>query len=175
MPTEPIRERIMGAIALQLETIQAGTVVYGNHKPVEYWTTPSLVTREVRAVHQYDQPLAAGDPTTQLDLGPVVSVVRSSWSTFQRQVHVDPAGQESAGYEHRQRVMLWGYVKATATVLAGTLIERLWQDVTECLLVDRTLDGLALISGPDDEGSLDTDDGQLEPLGFFVQDWLVVV
>lgn len=172
----------MAAIAAQLATIQAGTVVYAppyGSKAVDYWTTPSLVTLEVRAIQQYDQPLAAGSPTTQLDLGPVLSVVRSSGSTFKRDTHVE-AVRESAGYEHQQRVMIWGYVKATAgdipdaNVIAGTLIERLWQDCVECLLVDRTFDGAALGSGPDDEGALDTDDGQLEPLGFFAQDWLVV-
>lgn len=183
MPAEPVRERTMAAIASRLGTIVAGTVVYTTpygSKSVEFWTTPSLVTRQVKAIQQYDQPLTSGSPTTQLDLGPVLSVVRSSGSTFQRQTHADPAGHESEGYEHQQRVMIWGYVKATATVLAGTLVERLWQDCVECLLVDRTLGsgataGPALGSGPDDQGSLDTDDGQLEPLGFFAQDWLVVV
>ena len=68
---------------------------------------------------------------------------------------------------------LWGYVKATSTLLAATLIERLWQDVLECLMVDPSFGGLAMKSEPD--GTLDTDDGAMEPLGFFAQDWLVVV
>lgn len=172
MPAEPIRERTMAAVAEQLETIQGGTVVYGS-KAVEYWTTPSLVTRALLWLPQYDQPLAAGDPTTQLDQGPVLGVVRASGSTFTRTIHVDPDGPVSSGFEHEQRMTVWGYVKQTETDQAATVLERLFQDTVECLLVDSTLGGLAVDCRPD--GALDTDDGAMEPLAFFAQDWLVVV
>jgi len=166
----------MAAIATRLATIVAGTVAYSTpygSKSVEYWTTPSLVTRALLWLPQYDQPLVAGAPGTQLEVGPVLGVVRASGSEFQRALHVDPAGPISAGFEHQQRLTLWGYVKATATVLAATFIERLWQDTMEALLLDPTFGGLAMDSRPD--GPLDTDDGAMEPLGFFAQDWLVVV
>lgn len=169
---EPIRERVMAAMATQLATITAGVVVYGA-KSVEYLTTPSLVTRALLWVPDYDQPLVAGNPATQLDAGPVIGVVRSSGSTFERLTHVDPAGPQSAGFEHHQRITIWGYAKFTASVAVSTWLERLWQDIVECLFVDPTFGGLALSSYPD--GPVDTDDGALEPLGYIAQDWLVVV
>jgi hypothetical protein len=176
MPMEPIREQVMVAVTAQLATIQAGTVVYSlpsGSKAVDYWTTPSLISRALLWLPQYDQPLTAGVEETQLDRGPVLGVVRSSGSDFERIMHTDPAGPVALGFEHHQRLTIWGYVKATPLLVASTLIERLWQDVTECLLVDPTFGKLALKAEPD--GSLDTDDGAMEPLGFFAQDWLVVV
>ena len=64
MPVEPKRERVMAAIAAQLGTIQAGTVTYPfSPHPVEYWTTPSLVTRSLLWIDKYDQSLGAGQRT----------------------------------------------------------------------------------------------------------------
>ena len=173
----------MAAVLEQLQTIQAGSVVYtlpAGAKAVEYWTTPSLITRSLLWLPQYDQPLVAGDPATQLDAGPVLGVVRASGSEFTRVMHTDPQGPVAAGYEHQIRFTLWGYVKATATVIAATLLERLWQDTVECLLVDPTLAARAADAEPitmklEPLGDLDTDDGAMEPLGFFAQDWLAVV
>ena len=170
MPAEPLRERTMAAIAAQLATIQEGTVVYPD-TTVDYWTTPSLITRSLLWIPQYDRPLTSNSSITQLDAGPVLGVVRSSGSTFERLLHVDPAAA-ATGLEHMQRLTIWGYVKGTASVLAGTLLERLWQDVYQCLLVDPTFGSVALDSKPD--GTLDTDDGALEPLGYFAQDWVVI-
>ena len=172
MPDEPIRERVMAAIKEQLATIEAGTVVYAT-KAVEYWSSPSLVTRSLLAITDYDAPLTAGSAITQLDAGPVLGVVRASGSTFERIVHVDRSGPVSVGFEHQLRLTLWGYVKGTPAVLADTQLGRLWQDTVECLLLDSTLDGLVMDARPD--GPMDTDDGGAEPLGAFAQDWLVVV
>ena len=170
MAQEPLRSRTMQAIAAQLETITEGVVVYPT-KALTYWSTPSLITRSLLWVTQYDQPLAAGVQTTQLDVGPVLGVVRSSGSQYERNVHTAEDAPMDDAFWHFQRISIWGYVKGTATLAAIDALERLWQDVKECLYVDRTFGGVALDSRP--EGTLDTDDGALEPLAYFVQDWLV--
>ena len=170
---EPTRELVMAAMAEQLATITAGVVVYPvTSFPVDYWTMPSLVSRELRWITQYDQPLAPPDTATQLDAGPVLGVVRSSGSTFERIQHGQSARPVVEAFEHEIRVTIWGFVKATASVLAGTWIERLWQDHLVCLLSDPRLGGLAR-HPIEPDGPLDTDDGTLELLAFFAQDWLI--
>jgi hypothetical protein len=70
------------------------------------------------------------------------------------------------------RVTVWGFVKATSGVIAGTWAERLFQDHLECLLANPRLGTLARQTITPD-GPLDTDDGFLEPLAYFAQDWLI--
>lgn len=165
MPPEPVREKVMVALADQLATITAGDT---------YWTTPSLVTRELLWITQYNQPLGVGpDPTaTQLDAGPVLGIMRSSGSTFERILHGAANRPVVEAFEHEMRVTVWGFVKATPGVIAGTWAERLFQDHLACLLATSRLGTLARQSIEPD-GALDTDDGFLEPLAFFAQDWLV--
>lgn len=161
MPAEPTREKTMAAMADRMSTIAAGDL---------YWTTPSLVTRALLAIDQYDEPVSP-----LLSQGPVLGVVRASGSMFGRRAHRAPApGGTSiaAAFDHEQRVTVWGYVRGDDDgVIAATLLERLWQDTVECLLADPTLGGVARMIEP--EGPLDTDDGALEPLGYFAQDWLI--
>lgn len=171
MADEPVRSRTMQAVAAQLGTITEGVVVYPT-KSVTYWTTPSLVTRSLLFLTQYDQPLVAGVSTTRLDQGPVIGVVRSSGSTFDRLLHVPANDSAMSAFQHQQRLAIWGYVKGTDDLIAADALERLWQDCVECLLVDPTLGGAVLDSRP--EGTLDTDDGEAEPLAMFSQGWLVV-
>jgi hypothetical protein len=148
MPTEPVRERVQAALEARLKTIAAGVVIDPQSgQSVEYFTTPSLVTRALLWITQYDQLLEATSPTTRLDIGPVLGVVRSSGSTFERVLHGDPDRPLIEAFEHEQRVTIWGYVKgstAVGGVLASTRIERLWQDHVACLLTDTKLGGLAL-------------------------------
>jgi hypothetical protein len=170
---EPKRELVMAAIAAQLATITAGSVSYPfSPFPVDYWTSPSLVSRELLWITQYDQPLTPPATTSRLDAGPVLGVTRSSGSTVERVQHGQSSRPALEAFEHEMRVTIWGFVKATSGVLAGTWIERLWQDHIACLLADPRLGGLAR-QPIEPEGVMDTDDGFLEPLAFFAQDWLI--
>lgn len=165
----PVRWQAMVAMATQLATIQMGPVIYGAES-VTYFTTPSLVTLSLRGIAQYNQPLAAGNPATQLDAGPVLGVTRSSQSTLRRLLR---SGGRAA-YESYQRVTVEGYIKAADGKLAGEWIEGLIEDHMAALLVTPTLGGLATLDiEPVDE--LDTDNGALEPHAYFAQDWRVVV
>lgn len=166
---EPWREQVMVAFAERLATIVAGTVDYDG-RLVSYLSTPSLVTRSLLWINQYDQPLAPPDMETQLDRGPVLGVVRGSGSTYSRLEHL-PDDLTIQGYGHEMRLTVWGYIKATSTEIVGTLVERLWWDHVKSILVDSRLGGLVSDAVPD--GPLDTDDGVLEPLAYFAQDWLV--
>lgn len=162
MPQEPIREKVMAAMRDRLATITAG---------VTYWTSPSLVTRELLWITQYNQPLIPPGTATQLDAGPVLGCMRASGSQFERLTH-PKVGHVAESFEHFQRVTVWGFAKKTDTVIVGTLIERLWQDHLGALLADPSLGGLATLPIVPD-GDLDTDDGALEPLAYFAQDWLI--
>ena len=171
--TLPIRVRTMVRIAERLAMIEAGTVIHSDPDAVvEYTTSPSLVTRSPLWITQYDQPLAPPAMATQLDAGPVLGVVRSSGSSIEQVLNPSPSRPILDSYEHQQRVTVWGYAKATAETLAGDLIEMLWEDHVKGLLADPRLGGLAVMDITPD-GPLDTDDGALEPLAFFAQDWLV--
>lgn len=167
---EPLREQIMAAIAQQLDTISQGLVSYGGGISVSYFTTP-VVTRSLLWITQYDQPLAPPAMVSQLDQAPVLGVMRASGSLFFRETHVPDPDGAVLGFGHDMRLTVTGYVKGTDVLLAGTLIEELWADHINALLVDPRLGGLVKDCVPD--GPLDTDDGQLEPLGYFTQDWLV--
>jgi hypothetical protein len=145
-PPEPIRERVLAAVASRLQTIQAGET---------YWTSP-IVDRALLALTQYTARLDAGDR--------ILGVLRSSLSTYRTVAH-DLMG-------HEFRFAIWGYVKADGTVGAGTWLERLWADHVRCLLADPGLGGLVRDLAPDPEGTTDTDEGALEPYAAFTQDWL---
>jgi len=166
---EPLREQIMVAVAQRLGTIVAGTVTYGSFS-VFYYTTPAHTTRTLQWITQYDQPITPPGTTTLLDGGPVLGVVRGSGSTFERQTHVPNADGAIGGFTHEMHLTIWGYVKAAGSDLASTLLERLWADHMNAMLSDPSLGGIGVAS-PD--GPLDTDDGVLEPLAYFAQDWVI--
>ena len=162
----------MAAIAQRLGTIVAGTTTIGSIT-VFYHTTPSHTTRSLGWISQYDQPLAPPVMATQLDAGPVLGVVRNSGSLFARLTHdIAPGTGPIDGFAHEMRLSVWGYVKATASDAAGTLIERLWADHINAILVDPGLGTLVADTRPD--GPMDTDDGLLEPLAAFSQTWVVM-
>jgi len=169
--SEPWREQVMLAIVERLQTIVAGSVTYGA-LTVEYQTTPSLVSRALQGIAQYDQPLAPPDPQTQLDIGPVLGVMRSSGSTFSRIQHVPDSGGAILGFAHELRLRVWAYCKPTMSDIVGTILERVWWDHMQAILVEPRFGGLVSDTMPD--GVLDTDDGVIEPLGYFYQDWLVM-
>jgi hypothetical protein len=152
-PSAPIRDRIMDAMVARLYTLKAGG---------EYWATPSLVTRALLSIDQYKVELATG---------PVLGVMRSSGSVLTQRAHADENG--NVPFTHELQVAVWGYLRGDAVISAATQVERLWDDHTRCLLNEATLAGLVQDLRPD--GTTDTDDGSLEPLGFFVQNWLVTV
>jgi hypothetical protein len=135
----------MAAMATQLATIIAGAT---------YWTTPALVTRALLSIDQYTS-------------FPVLGVMRASGSAL-------PRVERGRGYRHEFRITVWGYVKETAGVLAGTWLERLWEDHIHCLLADPSLGLGHLLADCRPDGGMDTDDGVLEPVAFFAQDWLVL-
>lgn len=145
---EPVRERVKAAIAARLETIPAVGAP-------TYLTVPALVTRSLLSIDQYP---------TELESGPVLGVARSSGSTFEQAT--------MTSRRHRIVVTVWGYVKG-GDVIAETLLERLWDDVARCLLADPRLGGTVM--DLDMIGATETDDGALEPLGFFAQDWAAIV
>jgi hypothetical protein len=142
--TEPLRERVMAAMATQLGTIVAGST---------YWVTPVLVTRALLSIKQY----AAF---------PVLGVMRASGSGL-------PRVERGRGYRHEFRVTVWGYERATETELVGTRLERLWADHVRCLLGDPTLGLGHLVADCRPDGETDTDNGALEPQAWFAQDWLI--
>ena len=144
----------MVAVTERLGTIAAGT---------EYWYTPALVTRSLQAIDQY----AAVLPT-----GPVLGVVRGSGSAFGR-------SEQPPRFEEIVRFSIWGYVQGDLQevpggTVASTHLNRLLMDVRKALVSgwDYTLSGALLEMRPDRDAPVDTDDGGLEPLGYFVQPWL---
>jgi hypothetical protein len=167
---EPFREQVMAAFATRLATIVAGDVDYSG-RVVTYLSSPSLVTRALLWITQYDQPLAPPDMATQLDAGPVLGVVRGSGSLFSRIEHVPDSRGAVAGFAHEMHLTVWGYCKGDALDSASKKIERLWADQINAILVEPRFAGLVADSTPD--GPLDTDDGVMEPLAYFAQDWLV--
>ena len=145
---QPIRERIERAMATRLAAISAGSV---------YWTTPALITRALLAPDQYKAELA---------IGPVLGVMRSSGNPGS----VLELGREASADMDEHHVSVWGYVLGRPDLLAGDVLNRLWQDVTVCLLADSTLGGLVIDLRP--EGAMETDGGVLEPQAWFRQHWL---
>ena len=147
--TEPLREQISMAVATRLTTIQAGTTV----GPYTYWATPSLVTRGLLSIVHYK---------TELEPGPVFGVTRASGSQFGTQAQPTVSGDF-------YRFSVECYVRERDDILVGTWLERSWEDQLQCLLADRWLGGLVLDLRPDDT---ETDDGDLEPEGWFRQRWV---
>lgn len=150
MPAEPLREQIKAAMAARLAQIVAGS---------DYWSAPALVTRSLLMIDQYKD-------------FPVLGVVRSSGSLFEQVIQEEDSTRPEDAFQDHLRVAIWGYVKGDLTIIADTRLERLWKDTVRCLLADATLGGLVMELRPD--GPADTDDGALEPLGFFMQTWLAV-
>lgn len=147
--TEPIEELVHAAMAERLRTIKGGST---------YWTTPALVTRSLLPIDQYEA-------------FPVLGVVRASGTVTARAAH-----QRSA-YEHWLRVAVWGYVRGDhagtpGAILASTWLAQLRRDATLCLAAVPTLGDLVHDLAPDPDAPVDTDDGALEPEGYFRQIWL---
>jgi hypothetical protein len=146
---EPIQTQVLATVAERLAEI----AVVG---APTYRTAPALVTRSLLSIDQYQQ---------ELEVGPVLGVMRTSGCTF------EPITQTSR--RHRIRFTVWGYVRGDAVGPAGEWLDRLWDDTVRCLLTDPKLGGLVM--DLDLDGGLDTDDGALEPQGFFAQDWAALV
>lgn len=173
--SEPVRALVMQAIAAQLQTIRLGSVEYGGGvATVEYYSTPSVVTRSLKWITQYDKAISE-EGQSQLDLGPVFGVVRGSGSEIQRVLNNPRA---PGAYDLNQIITIWGYVKATADRLAGDVLDDVIEDHLAALFVDPALWLHPL--GPRNTlpvepfGPLDTDDGVLEPLAYFAQNWRIV-
>lgn len=158
--SEPLEERIAVAMLERLRTIQAGTVNYEDPDPpasVVYHTTPALVTRSLLEIDQYSD-------------FPVYGLTRGSGSTYKL---LTPTKAERhlvfniEGY-------VQGDVEAVAgAVLAHTRLARAWEDVRNCFRSNQTLNRLVLSVLPD--GEMDTDDGALEPQGWFRQPYRIHV
>jgi hypothetical protein len=147
----PIREQIERAVAARLVTIVEG--------PDYFFTiTPERLTREMLDLEHFKY-------QALLREGPILGVMRGSGSTF------DPDYSQTSE-SHAHRFALWGYVySGIEDDPVNDLLNRLWQDATKCLLLDRTLAGLAkMLLTPD--GPMDTDDGAKEPYGVFRQHWV---
>lgn len=144
---EPLRERAMAAMAMQLDTIAEGS---------SYWTTPDI-TRALLGIKQY--------PTLQTT--PILGVMRSSGSTLTRV-------ERGRGYRHEFRITVWGYVEGTEFERVATRLERLWDDHVRSLLADPTLGLGHLVTDCRPDGVTDTDNGVLEPQAWFAQDWLIL-
>jgi hypothetical protein len=156
---EPIREQVLAAVAARLDAIAASAT------PGEpYWTTP-VVTRELLSPDQYAEILTDG--------GVILGVMRASGSLLE-------SAERPSGWRHEIRFTVSGYVRATAGVLAGTWLERLWRDHMLALLADagapdpadRPLGGLVTDLLPD--GPVATDDGGAEPEAWFSQPWVAI-
>jgi hypothetical protein len=147
MPPElPIEEKVMVAIADRLSTIVAGA---------HYHTTPALITRALLSIDQY---------AAELEAGPVLGIMRSSGSTEEQETLTSRV--------HQLVVTVWGYVREGQGVIAGDWLARLWQDHRDAIRTDPTLGGLVRDVSLDGRPR-ETDEGALEPLAFFAQDWLI--
>ena len=141
--TEPLRERILAAVATQLATITAGST---------YWATPVLVTRALLSVDAYKEELLSG---------PIFGVTRATGSLFERASHDD-------SYLEHFRFTVECYVRDRANVLAATWLERSWEDRLHVLLTNQHLGGLVDLLRPE---ITETDEGALEPEAWFRQTW----
>lgn len=143
MPNEPLREQILEAVSDVLSGIVAGTT---------YWSTPALVTRALLSIGHYK---------VELESGPVYGVTRSSGSelAFQAQPFL---------YGTLFRFTVEAFVRLRDGVMAGTWLERAWQDHVTALLADPYLGGLVMDLRPE---TTETDDGALEPEAWFRQVW----
>lgn len=147
MPSEPIREQILAAVATRLATITTST----------YWATPVLITRALLSIDHYKEDLLAG---------PVFGVTRATGSLIER------AGHDEDAYLDHFRFTVECYVRDRGGVLAGTWLERSWQDHFSVLIDDEFLGGLVDSLRPD---ITETDDGALEPEAWFRQTWIADV
>lgn len=155
---EPIREQILAAVTTQLGTIVAGVTV-GDYV---YALTPVVVSRVPLAAKQYEDELRTSG-------GPILGVTRGSESLLTVQAHRTDG---AAPFIDEFRFLVVAYVRAIDGVLAGTLLERAWEDHVRCLREDPTLTGLIDDLRPE---LTETDDGELEPEGWFRQRWVAEV
>jgi hypothetical protein len=137
---EPLRERALAALVTELETI-TGTRPWGG----SYLNTPVVERR-------YKTPM-------QVTQFPALLVLEGPGSTF------EIAGVDGM-FEHKLRVVIYGYVQGDDQTLRTTWLQRLWDDVITVLQANRILGGL---SSDIDILELETDEGELEPLGAFAQ------
>lgn len=163
MPTgEPIEEQVKDAVVVRLKTIASDA---------SYRTTPQLVTRSLLWITHYNR----------TDM-PVLAVVRASGTTMRAVAHPD-AVDAGAMYLQDIRFAVWGYdvgdhEPTMGSVVVDTKLARLRDDTVQCLLSPNTLTalaGLVMNIFPDPDEYVDTDDGALEPFGYFKQIWLAQV
>jgi hypothetical protein len=145
---EAVREQALAAIATKLAAM-TGTRPWGG----SYADNP-VVDRI------YHKP----ENVTQF---PHVCVIEGALgSTFDIEA---TGGAQAAQFLHAFKVAIYGYVKGD--LLGGTprstWLQRLWDDVVKTLLANATLDG-AVRDLTLDPG-VETDEGELEPVGVFVQ------
>lgn len=153
---EPLREQILARVATNLDAITEGGTV-GSHT---YWSTPTVVRDPVSITHY----------TAELDAGPVFGVVRGSGSRLDVQSLADDSGART--WVDTYRFIIHCYEQKRGETLAGTALERSWEDHIQCLLADRFLGGLVDDLRPEES---ETDDGELEPQAWFRQGWVAEV
>lgn len=143
---EPLREQALTALAAALGTI-TGTRGFGTPYP----NTPVIERR-------YKTPM-------QCNQFPVLLLLEGPGSTV---------GIEAMDgmFRHEFTIMVYGYVQGDDLLSRSTWLERLWDDVFSVLQANRTLGGLCadITMGPQE-----TDEGELEPLGAFVQTIAVTI
>jgi len=176
MPAEltSLGEKHLVALADRLSIIREGEPIVSGASKV-YRTSPSLITLSPLAIGVYNQPLQpVSPPVTQLDLGPVLGISRSSGSSLLR-VTLRPRGGPDPlkAYERQDRVTIVGYVKGTDALPAWRVLERLYEDVVECMLAEPTLGDLVQKLETSEDRL--TDRGQFEPANMaqFEQDLII--
>lgn len=143
---EPLREQALGALVTVLQTI-TGVRPFGTPYP----NTPTVERR-------YKTPM-------QVTQFPALLVLEGPGSTLEI-MGVDGM------FEHKFAVLVYGYVQGDDVLSRSTWLERLWDDVITVLQANRTLGGLA---ADITMGAQETDEGELEPLGAFVQTLAVII
>ena len=137
---EPLREQALVALVAALETI-SGTRPWGG----AYLNTP-IVARVYKTPMQHTQ-------------FPVLLLLEGPGSTF------EIAGVDGM-FQHKFSIVVYGYVHGDDATTRTTWLQRLWDDVITVLEANRILGG---VSSDIEIGALETDEGELEPLGAFAQ------
>jgi hypothetical protein len=145
---EPAREQILAAIASTLGTMTGIRPWGGSYK------NDPVIERRMKVLPQIVQ-------------FPHLCIVEGAGSTLTFQ----DTGGGTGRYLHEFRVSIYGYVKGDDVVPRSTWLQRLWDDVVRTLLAQARLGGVARDLRP--VGELDTDEGQLETVGVFAQDFIV--
>lgn len=159
MPLQPIEELVKDAAVARLKTIAGDS---------SYWSVPQDVKRSLGWITVY-----------KASEMPLLGVVRASGTTIRMVAQPDDPGL-SVYWAHDIRFAVWGYDAGDHETVVGptavdTKLARLREDTIRCLLSDDTLGGLCMNLQPDPDEFVDTDDGALEPLGYFKQIWLAQV